>query len=85
MTTLNAYDNQIYAWGKGPTKVTVSAPGASIEQGRSLVITGTVTDLSAGSQQQAVAANFPNGLPAVSDARHDWLYGSSLHATTNAP
>ena len=68
MTTLNAYDNQIYAYGKGPTKVTVTAPAASIEEGRSLVISGTVTDISAGAQQQAVAANFPNGLPAVSDA-----------------
>ncbi len=26
MTTLNAYDNQIYAYGKGPSKTTVSAP-----------------------------------------------------------
>jgi outer membrane protein assembly factor BamB len=68
MTTLNAYDNQIYAYGKGATKVTVTAPPASIEQGRSLVISGTVTDISAGAMQQAVAANFPNGLPAVSDA-----------------
>ncbi len=73
MTTLNAYDNQIYAWGKGPTKVTVSAPGASI-QGRSLVITVQSLIISAGSQQQAVAANFPNGLPAVSDASmKDWM------------
>jgi outer membrane protein assembly factor BamB len=67
MTTLNAYDNQVYGYGKGPTKVTVNAPAASIEQGKSLVISGTVTDISAGAQQQAVAANFPNGLPAVSD------------------
>ncbi len=68
MTTLNAYDNQIYAYGKGPTKLTVSAPGASIQNGRSLVISGTISDISAGAKQQAVAANFPNGLPCVSDA-----------------
>ena len=68
MTTLNAYDNQIYAWGMGPTKVTVTAPQAAIELGTSLVIEGTVTDISAGAKQQAVAANFPNGLPCVSDA-----------------
>jgi outer membrane protein assembly factor BamB len=67
-TTLNAYDNQIYAWGMGPSKVTVSAPQAAIELGRSLVIEGMVTDISAGAQQQAVSANFPNGLPCVSDA-----------------
>ena len=33
-----------------------------------ITITGTVMDISAGSQQNAVAANFPNGLPCVSDA-----------------
>lgn len=67
MTTLNAYDNQIYAYGKGPTKVTVSAPQASIDSGRSLVISGTISDISAGTKQDAVAMNFPNGLPCVSD------------------
>ena len=25
-TTINAYDNQIYAWGMGPSKTTISAP-----------------------------------------------------------
>ena len=33
-----------------------------------MTITGAVTDISAGSQQNAVAMNFPNGLPCVSDA-----------------
>jgi outer membrane protein assembly factor BamB len=68
MTTLNAYDNQIYAWGKGPSKVTVTSPDVSSSMGTPVVIKGAVTDISAGSQQQAVAANFPNGLPCVSDA-----------------
>ncbi len=68
MTTLNAYDNQIYAWGKGPTAMTVTAPDTAVTTGAPVVIRGTITDVSAGAQQQAVAANFPNGLPAVSDA-----------------
>jgi outer membrane protein assembly factor BamB len=68
MTTLNAYDNQIYAYGKGPSKLTVTAPDVAATVGTTVVIRGTVTDISAGSQQQAVAANFPNGLPCVSDA-----------------
>ena len=68
MTTLNAYDNQIYAYGKGPTKLTVTAPQAAIQEGSSLVISGSVTDISAGTQQQAQAANFPNGVPCVSDS-----------------
>ena len=67
MTTVNAYDNQIYAFGKGPTRTTVSAPQAGVTTATPVTITGTIIDISAGASQQAVAANFPNGLPAVSD------------------
>jgi outer membrane protein assembly factor BamB len=67
-TTLNAYDNQIYAWGMGPSKTTVSAPDIGVTTATPITITGTVTDISAGASQEAVAANFPNGLPCVSDA-----------------
>jgi hypothetical protein len=74
MTTLNAYDNQIYGYGKGPTKLTVTAPDSGYALGTPIVIRGTITDISAGSQQQAVAANFPNGLPCVSDeSMSDWM------------
>jgi hypothetical protein len=65
---LNAYDNQIYAYGMGPSKTTVCAPDVGVTTATPITITGTVTDISAGSQQQAVAANYPNGLPCVSDA-----------------
>ncbi len=68
MTVLNAYDNQIYAYGIGPSKTTVSAPDIGVTTATPITITGTVMDISAGSQQNAVAANFPNGLPCVSDA-----------------
>jgi hypothetical protein len=68
MTTLNSYDNQIYAYGMGPTKTTVNAPDIGVTTATPITITGTVMDISAGSQQEAVAANFPNGLPCVSDA-----------------
>jgi hypothetical protein len=67
-TTINAYDNQIYAYGMGPSKTTVTAPDVGVTTATPITITGTVMDISAGSQQQAVAANFPNGLPCVSDA-----------------
>jgi hypothetical protein len=67
MTTLNAYDNQIYAYGKGPSAMTVEAPMSSFELGKSVVIRGTITDISAGTQQDAVAANFPNGVPVIAD------------------
>jgi len=65
---LNAYDNQIYAYGIGPSKTTVTAPSLGVTTNTPVTISGTVTDISAGSQQEAVAANFPNGLPCVSDA-----------------
>ena len=68
MTTLNAYDNQIYAWGKGPTKLTVVAPSVGVTTATPITITGTVTDISAGAKQEAVAANYPNGLPCISDS-----------------
>ncbi|MCL4429221.1 MAG: PQQ-binding-like beta-propeller repeat protein [Chloroflexi bacterium] len=67
MTTLNAYDNQIYAYGQGPSAITVNAPEIGVTTATPITITGTVTDVSAGAKQEAVAANYPNGLPAVSD------------------
>ncbi len=64
----NSYDNMLYAYGMGPSKTTVSAPQAGVTTATSIAITGSVTDLSPGASQDAVAKNFPNGLPCVSDA-----------------
>jgi hypothetical protein len=64
---LNCYDGQVYAVGQGPTQTTVTASQASIELGRSLVISGTVMDISAGTKQNEQAVRFPNGVPAVSE------------------
>ena len=63
----NNYDEQVYAVAKGPSATTVDAPKAAITLGGSLVITGTVTDVSAGTKQHEQASRFPNGVPAVSD------------------
>jgi hypothetical protein len=68
MVWSNGYDNQLYCYGKGPTKLTVSAPAVGVTTSSPITISGTITDISAGAKQQAVAANFPNGLPCVSDA-----------------
>jgi outer membrane protein assembly factor BamB len=67
----NSYDNMIVAYGMGPTKTTVTAPQVGATTAMPVTLTGTVTDLSAGSQQNSVAMNFPNGLPAVSDASQE--------------
>jgi hypothetical protein len=64
---LNAYDNQIYAFGKGPTSTTVQTPLAGVMEGQSFTIQGMVMDISAGASQNSIRARFPNGLPAVSD------------------
>ena len=64
----NMYDNQLYAYGMGPSKTTITAPDLGVTTDTPVTITGAVTDISAGASQAAVAANFPNGLPCVSDA-----------------
>jgi hypothetical protein len=64
MVWFNGYDNQVYAYGKGPSAMTVSAQSFD----SAIVIRGSVIDKSAGTQQAAPAANFPNGVPCVSDA-----------------
>jgi hypothetical protein len=72
--SLNAYDNQIYCFGKGPSATTVTAPSVGVTTATPITITGTVMDVSAGSKQNAVAANFPNGLPCVSDeSQSKWM------------
>jgi hypothetical protein len=68
LVDLNSYDNQLYAYGMGPSRTTVCVPEVGVTTATPITITGTIMDTSAGSQQNAVAANFPNGLPCVSDA-----------------
>jgi hypothetical protein len=67
LVSYNAEDNNMYVFGKGPCTTTVSAPNVGIAYGSSVVISGTVTDASAGSKQNEQAARFPNGVPVVSD------------------
>jgi hypothetical protein len=63
-TWFNGYDNQIYVVGRGPSAMSVAAQSF----GTSIVIRGTVTDISAGTKQNEQAADFPNGVPCASDA-----------------
>jgi outer membrane protein assembly factor BamB len=64
----NNYDAQVYAIGKGPTSTTVQAPMTQVTVGNNVIIQGTVMDISAGTRQTQQAADFPNGVPAVSEA-----------------
>jgi hypothetical protein len=71
---LNYYDNKIYCYGKGPSQLTVTAPDAGVDFGKSVVIHGSVIDISAGTTQTEQAARFPNGVPCVSDESQEaWM------------
>ncbi len=73
-TFFNGYDNRIYSVGRGPSATTVQAPLANIALGSGLVITGTVTDTSSGTQENEQTARFPNGVACASDdCMSDWM------------
>jgi len=65
---LNCYDMQVYCVGKGPSATTITAPDMGVPYGQSVLIKGSVMDISAGTRQAEQAARFPYGVPAVSDA-----------------
>jgi hypothetical protein len=67
IVTSNTYDQQVYAIGKGPSTMTVTASPKVSVHGSSVLIEGTVTDVSPGTTQTSVTLRFPNGVPAVSD------------------
>ena len=74
MVTFDTYDNRLYAVGKGPSQTTVSAAPKTIPSGRSIIIEGTVMDVSPGTKDLALQMRFPNGVPVVSDeAMSDWM------------
>ncbi len=64
MLSFNAYDNQIYCYGKGQTKTTVDT-SPTINNNANMLITGTVTDQSPGNTCLGIPAA---GTPAISDA-----------------
>ena len=73
-TFFNAYDNQIYSVGRGPSTTTVSAPQVGVTTSTPVTITGSVMDISTGTKQNQQAADFPNGVPCASDASmKDWM------------
>ena len=74
ITTQDTYDCRIYAIGKGPSATTLSAPNSGVKLGDSIVLSGTVSDISPGTNDATLTMRFPNGVPAVSDASmSDWM------------
>lgn len=75
MAGLNAgYDNRIYSFGKGASATTVEASPKISTNGDKVLVEGYVTDIAPGTSSYDVAARFPQGVPAVSDASMtDWM------------
>jgi hypothetical protein len=74
LLSYNCYDGQIYAFRKGPSATTVTAPTIGVTTATPITITGTVMDVSPGTKQTEQALNFPNGLPCVSDeSQSHWM------------
>jgi hypothetical protein len=67
ITLMDTYDQQIYAVGKGPSALTAHAPMAGATVGSNVQITGTIMDVSPGTEDYSLRARFPNGVPAIAD------------------
>ena len=73
---LNFFDNQIYAFGKGPSATTVTASPKTTVHGTDVVIEGTVTDQTPmGRRDIAGGLEFSlKGTPAISDEdMNNWM------------
>jgi len=74
MATQNTYDQRVYAVGKGATTTTVSIQNDVVSLGSSVMIKGTVMDVSPGTEDAALQIRFPNGVPAISDGdMSEWM------------
>ncbi len=93
MVGLNAgYDNRLYAFGQGASATTVQASPKVSTNGDKVLVEGYVTDIAPGLAKYDIAARFPNGVPAVSDAsmtgfmQYVWMqYPTRPTDTTGVP
>jgi hypothetical protein len=70
----DTYTQLIYAIGKGPSAMTVTAPDVAVAANTPVMIKGTILDVSPGTQSDILQMKFPNGVPAVSDeCMSDWM------------
>jgi hypothetical protein len=72
---LNAgYDGRLYAFGRGASQTTIQANPKISLNGDKVMVEGLVTDIAPGTNKYDVAARFPLGVPAVSDASQtQWM------------
>ena len=72
--TQDTYSQRTYGIGKGPSATTVTASPKVSVYGSSVLVEGTVTDISPGTKDLGLTMRFPNGVPAVSDASmSEWM------------
>ena len=70
----DVYDQQIYAVGKGPSEMTVAMSNAIVTAGAPVLVSGTIMDVSPGTEQDNLRLRFPKGVPAVSDeSMSEWM------------
>jgi hypothetical protein len=67
LVTSSEYNNDIITIGKGPSAISVDAPLSGVSLGSNLLVRGSVTDISPGTQKFVQSARFPHGVPVVSD------------------
>ncbi len=72
--TQDSYDQRVYAVGKGPSEITASISNNVVPVGSTVLVDGTVMDVSPGTKDDNRQLRFPNGVPAVSDeSMSDWM------------
>jgi outer membrane protein assembly factor BamB len=74
IATMDTYDQRVYAIGKGPSSTSIAASPEVSVHGSSVLVKGMVTDISPGTEDYALTARFPDGVPVVSDAdMSEWM------------
>ena len=74
IATQDTFDQRVYAIGKGPSTTKVTSPDIAAPFGSSVVIKGTVMDVSPGTEDDGLKLRFPSGVAAVSDdSMTDWM------------
>jgi len=74
IVTQDSYDQQIYAVGKGPTSLTLTAPSVAVTSGTPVLIKGTIMDVSPGAVTDKMKLRFAQGVPAIrDDDMSDWM------------
>ena len=67
LVATNFYDGRQYAFGKGQSATTIAASPEVTLKGSSVLITGTVNDVSPSAKDDRAVALYPKGVPCVSE------------------